>query len=180
MKIRISTSMLPIVCLDTYGTEFQYNILEECWEDFKDLMLDKAKEAIDYALEETDFKGAKLTNLEFHSPKFYNYTTDSMLFDMEFDDSLINTIRWNVNDDFFEYIKKYGSRSGFCSFYPTEKDKFYEALTKEDDIDYAICLYIMWQVEKEIDIDNYQQKYFDEVWDEACQNGYEEDVESST
>lgn len=181
MKLEFNTELLPIVIPDTYGTEFCYEVADDMWEKFKKLMIAKAWAYIKDALDETDFRDAQVIMTEFVSPREYNFRTDSIDFYLEFDDGLIEVMKSKVNDDFFKYIKKFGSYDGFISFYPTEKDKFYEALEgkREDKLVLAISMYILWQVEKEVDLDKYEEDYIDDVRDYANANGYmiDEDVD---
>lgn len=182
MKLEMSTEMLPIIVPDTYGTEFCYEVADDMWDDFKQLMIDKAWAYITNALNETDFKCSFVEMGKFVSPREYNFRTDRIDFDLEFYDGLIEVMMSKVNDDFFKYIKKFDSYDGFISFYPTEKDKFYEALEgkREDKLALAISMYILWQLEKEVDLNKYEEDYIDDVRDYANANGYmidDEDVD---
>lgn len=175
MRLEMSTEMLPIVIPDTYGSEFCYEIDDDMWDDFKKLMKDKAWAYIMNALNETDFKNSYVLIKEFVSPREYNFRTDRIDFDLDFDDELIEVVKRKVNDNFFEYIKRFGSYSGFISFYPTEKNKFYEALEgkRSDKLALAISMYIIWQLKEEgLDIEEYQRDYIDDVRDYASGNGY--------
>ena len=180
MKLELDTSRCPIVVPDTYGTGFCYQIADGMGKDFKQLMIDKAESYIADALAETIFADAKLTMGKFESPRFYNYETDKIYFTLEFDESKLHIISEVVrHTDFFEYSKKFDSCAGFISFYPVDKEKFYEALRNHDKrTDLAVAMYIMYQVEAEYDIDKYQNDYLDEVEDYASGNGYFEDEEA--
>ena len=179
MRVKLSTKIVDIIVPDTYGTEFCYNVIEDMWDDFKNLMVQKAEPYIKDALKETIFKDAELSDFSFHSPREYNFETDWIEFTMEFDDKLIDEIRQKVDDDFFKYIKKYESRSGFISFMPTTKEKYFESLDKGIQkygygFERAISEWIMYEVEKEFDLDEYQRDYLEDVWEYASSNGYEE------
>lgn len=183
MRVELDTSILDIIVPDTYGSEFQYNIREDMWEDFKDLMILYAKDYLTDALKETIFKDAKLDNFSFHSPREYNFSTDWIKFTMEFDDKLVDIIREKANDKFFEYIKlKYKSYDGYICTMPNTKDDFFEMLGKEPGeftypFEKAISAWIMYEFEKEFDADQYQRDFLDSVWEYASSNGYEEDDE---
>ncbi len=174
MRLEMSTEMLPIVIPDTYGNDFQYEVDDNMWSEFKELMKNKAWAYIMGALNETDFKDSYIDMGEFVSPREYNFRTDRIDFELDFDDRLIDVVQSKVNDDFFKYIKKFDSYDGFISFYPVEKSKFYEALRgeREDKLALAISMYILWQFEKENDLDKYQRDYIEDVWDYANANGY--------
>ena len=173
MKIEFSTASLPLIVPDTYGTEFQCIIAEDMWEDFKRLMIDKAKEAIEYALQDTDFAKAKVTMGGFHSPQYYNYITDWIDFDLEFDDGILDKIK--LTDDFYSYIKKnFSSYDGYFSFCPVEREEFDRAIKGEGRQDLAVAMIILYQFEKENNLQDYQQAYLDDVLEYASENGYED------
>ncbi len=182
MELKFNTDVLPLVIPDTYGSGFQNEVSTDMWDDFKDLMIEKAAAAIKEALTETDFAEANLTMGAFKSPSFYNFGTDWIEFTIEVDDTLVAKVPEKVNDDFFDYIKKYGSRSGFVSFYPTTKETWLAAMNgtrhlKTYDMELALALYIMWQFEKEMDLQKFRQEYLDDVWEYASGNGYTIDEE---
>ena len=180
MKLtKLNTDLVECITPDTYGNGFQYRIADDMWDDFKQVMVDKAERYLNDALAETDFKDAELTIGEFISPTEYNFMTDCIQFDLEFDDSLINKIRQTVDDKFFEWAReKYKSRDGFISFMPYGKTDFMDALyLKEDSIELirAVSMYLTYQM-KDFAQD-YQQDYINEVWDYATDNGYTEEEE---
>lgn len=174
MTIELNTSMCPIVVPDTYGSGFQYKVDDDRWEDFKDLMVDVAKDYISEALTETDFAGAKLTMGKFGSPQYYNYETDWIDFNLEFDERMLKRIKNKACTDteFFEYTAKYDSHDGFMSFYPVKWTEFLEAIDGNGRQDLAIAMYIMWQFEKEFNADEYQRDYLEDVDEYAEGNGY--------
>lgn len=183
MRVDLGTALLPIIIPDTYGSGFQYNVRDDMWEDFKELMIKYAKDYLNDALKETLFKGAKLSNFSFHSPREYNFMTDWINFTMEFDNKVVDEIQRNANDEFFEFIKnKYKSYDGYICFMPNTKEKFFEELGKKVDapgypFEKAISAWIMYEFEKEFDPQKYQQEYLADVWEYASSNGYEEDDE---
>lgn len=174
MIVELNTSICPIVVPDTYGSGFQYEVDDDRWEDFKDLMVDVAKDYISEALTETDFAGAKLTMGKFGSPQWYNFETDWIDFNLEFDERMLKRIKNEacMSTEFFEYTDKYGSRDGFASFYPVKWTEFLEAINGNGRQDLAIAMYIMWQFEKEFNADEYQRDYLDDVAEYANENGY--------
>lgn len=168
MIYRLSTDICPLVIPDTYGTNFCYYVADDMWNSFKQLLIDKAEDYIKAALKEINFE-AKVTMGEFGSPREYNFSTDWIDFDIEVPDGF----KMDVNDDFFEYTKKFGSHPGFVSFYPTTP-KEWETSKRED---LKLSMYILWQFEKENDLGQYQKDYLDEIEDYAQGNGYFEDEE---
>lgn len=170
MTYRLSTDICPLVIPDTYGTNFCYYVADEMWDSFKQLLIDKAEEFIKDALKEINLD-AKVIMGEFGSPREYNFSTDWIDFDIELPDNFAI----EVNDDFFEYAKKFGSHPGFVSFYPTTPNE----LMKSKRTDLILSMYILWLFEKENDLEQYQKDYLYEVEDYAQGNGYFEDEEDA-
>lgn len=172
MKVELNTDICPIVIPDTYGTEFCHMVENDMWDDFKKLMIDKAEEAITYALNDLGIPYRELKMGKFRSPRFYNYSTDWIEFELEMPDDYVETIKANVRNDednFFRFAKeKFGSYDGFCSFYPYEKEEFYESEKTE----YIISMWIMYRMNEENDIIAYQREYLDDVEEYANGNGY--------
>lgn len=174
MKLELSTNILPIVIPDTYGTEFCYEIDDNMWDDFKQLMVDKAEEAIKYALDDIGVPYKSLTMGKFHSPREYNFYTDWIDFDIEICDEYITNIKTAVNENFFKFAKeRFGSYDGFASFYPYDKREFYDSSKAE----HIFSMWVMYRMSQENDIEDYQKAYLDDVWEYASSNGYTIDEE---
>ena len=175
MLVSLSTDICPIVIPDTYGSGFQYEVADDMWDDFKQLMIDKAKDAIEYALDDIGIPYRKLEMGKFNSPREYNFTTDWIDFSIEVPDDYIQTIRWNVRRDenaFFKFARKnFGSYDGFISSYPYYKDEFYDVEGKDE---YILAMWIMYRMDNENDIEMYQNAYIDDVYEYANGNGYME------
>jgi len=174
MKINLNTSLVRCITPDTYGTGFCHEIADGMWDNFKNLMIEKGKEYLTDALADTDFKDAKLTNFSFHSPKYYNYETDAIDFDIDFNDDIIQTIKEKADDRFFEYARReFGSYSGFISFAPVNPDEFMEAIeNRRNKLEYAVAMFISYQIQNALDVSEYDREYIDDVWDYANANGY--------
>ena len=181
MKLELTTRLVRIVTPDTYGSEICNEVAEGCWDEVEQLMIDEAEERLKEYLAETDFKDAKLTMGKFGSPREYNFGTDWIEFDLEFGDSLLDIIKANVNDEFFTFIKKYGSYSGFISFYPVTKTEWFRAVDNQmtwhhraSDRELALSQYIEWQL-REHDFDKITNDYLDDVLEKMGQNGWRAD-----
>lgn len=174
MTVELDTSRCPLIIPDTYGSGFQYEVADDMWEDFKYLMIDKAKEAIEYALKFTeDFADALVVMGGFESPREYNFETDRIYFTLSFDDGALNRAKAKLDSEFFDYIKKrFGSYDGFLSFYPVEKHEFYNALEGNGRDDLAIAMLILYEFEKENSLEDYQKEYLEDVSEYANENGY--------
>lgn len=174
MIVSLSTDICPIVIPDTYGTEFCYMVEGDMWDDFKKLMVDKAKDAIVYVLDDLDIPYTKIIMGGFHSPREYNFTTDWIEFELEMPDDYVETIKANVRNNeesFFRFAKeRFGSYDGFISFYPYEKEKFYES----EDTSFVVSMWIMYRMNEENNIEDYQREYLYDVEEYASGNGYME------
>ena len=178
MLVSLSTDICPIVIPDTYGaTDWTWEVSEEMWEDFKKLLVDKAKGAIVYALDDLGIPYTEIIMGGFHSPREYNFYTDWIEFELEMPDDYVEIIRQNVRNDedgFFRFAKEqFGSYDGFISFYPYEKEEFYES----EDTSFIVSMWIMYRMNEENDIEAYQREYIDDVDEYARCNGYMEDYE---
>lgn len=172
MRVALDTNICPIIIPDTYGTDFCHYVSEENWESFKQIMVDKAEEAIRYALDDLGTAYTELIMGTLKHPRYYNFTTDYIEFELEICDDYIANIKAAVRDnekDFFEFAKKeFGSHPGFISFYPYEKEDFYES----EDTDYILSMWIMYRMSQENDIEAYQRAYLEDVEEYANANGY--------
>lgn len=177
MIVSLNTDICPIIIPDTYGTDFCHYVSEEMWEDFKKLMVDKAEEAIKYALDDLGIPYIKLIMGTLKHPRQYNYTTDWIEFELEIEDDYISVIKRNVANDevgFFRFAKEnFGSYDGFISFYPYTKEKWEEC----EDPSYILSMWIMYRMNEENDIEAYQRAYLEDVEEYASGNGYFEDEE---
>jgi hypothetical protein len=79
------------------------------------------------------------------SPQYYNYTSDTLDFEIEIEQSELDKIVMLVtgNEKFFKFCKRWGSYSGFHSFMPIEEDEFIESIQGKD-IERALAMYLVW------------------------------------
>ena len=191
MRVELNTNVVDSIVPDTYGSGFQYEIRSDCWEDFKQGMIDKAEEYLTKFLKKTDFKDVKLTMKNFYSPREYNFRTDDIGFELEFDDSLIDEMveKAKADDKFIAFItKRYKSYDGFISFMPSTIDEFLKCASDREtnvighnkfasEIWKAIAAYLSYQISQNFDLDNEQREYIDDCWEYASQNGMNIDEE---
>lgn len=172
MIVSLSTDICPIVIPDTYGTGFCNEITDDMWDNFKKLMVGKAEDKITEVLNNLGIPYTKIIIGGFHSPKYYNYNTDWIEFELEICDNYIDVIKDYVKDnenDFFVFVKEhFGSYDGYISFYPYTKEKFYES----EDTDYMLSMWIIYRMNEKYNIQDYQNEYLDEVFEYASENGY--------
>ena len=179
MRIELNTDICPIVVPDTYGSGLCYEVADDCWDDFKRDLAELTGQYIKDAIKDTsDFKGCAVTvDKNLKSPQFYNYGTDWVDFYIEISDDLVEQLKGKVNNDFLGYIRKFGSRSGFVSFYPTDEkevEKAFESNPDSDKFALLIAEFIMWEVEKETNLDKYQDDFMMDAFEIIGQNGYED------
>lgn len=181
MKIELSTELLPIVQPDTYWNNLWVDINDEYVDEVKQMMMQICGDYIREALEETDFADAKVTMKAFKSPSQYNYGTDWCLFDLEFDDNMIDIIKDKAKNsqDFISWSRKeYRSYDGYISFAPLG-DEYFKALDGPLDTlhykkEYAISMWIMYQLRN---YPNKQEEYEMDVREQMSMNGWDVDYE---
>ena len=189
MKIELTTDVCRLFRPDTYGSELCYEVEEEYWDDVKQLAKDLAEDYLREAMQETElFDGyhARVTVTKFGSPKWYNYQTDWIEFDLE----LINNIRAHViekyfdDDNFFKYIEEeFGSYSGFASWMPIERKEFFKQLSEPENTNYhferAIAMVLHYEIMISLgkDMDEWERDYMMDWREQISQNGYDIDEE---
>lgn len=187
MRLEMSTDILPLIEPGTYGTylDLAYNdIKEECVNDWKNAILQHGMDKINEMLSEEEivsrFGEMRAENGTFESPEYYNYRNDWIQFDLVIPDEAISEIKAShFDDDFFKFAKiNYGSYPGFISFFPVEREKFEQAIHKNNfDFNRAIAMVIMESFDKYIgkdEIEAYQRDFEDDVIDELCNNDWQE------
>lgn len=192
MKLHMNTSILPLIQPGLYGTRLgdTYEELEEDYnEDFKQALCKYGLDSMQEILNENSIKNeiglCQIENVTFSSPRFYNYENDWFDFDLILEDEVPKQILYCVEniykEIFFDWIQeKYCSRSGFISFFPYTKEKYIKAI-KGKDVERAIAMYIMFLINiSDIDLEQYQLDFEDDVQEEGNRNGwfyYEEESE---
>ena len=181
MKVELNTNVVDSITPDTYGTGFQYEIKEDCVEDLKQGMIDIAERYLTDLLNETDFVDAKLIMKDSHSPREYNFTTDDIGFELEFNDSKIDDIAKFVEADiegdreFVNWLKeRYKSYDGFICTMPNSYGQFMDCLNGKDSEYYqwrAIAAFISYQIQDVMDLEKIQRDYIEDVWEYGNQNG---------
>ena len=192
MKLHMNTNILPLIQPGLYGTRLgdAYADIEEDYnEDFKQALCKYGLDSMQEILNEDSIKNeiglCQIENVTFSSPRFYNYENDWFDFDLILEDEVPKQILYCVEniykEIFFDWIQeKYCSRSGFISFFPYTKEKYIEAI-KGKDVERAVAMYIMFLINiSDIDLEQYQLDFEDDVQEEGNRNGwfyYEEESE---
>ena len=186
MKLRLNTSICPIVDVGMYGSfldpqhifEFDEYEIYRC-----DTLTEEEKEYCSnsiymnfdtaaykqtvaiYATEViedlfNDIRGTIEISLcegaSIYSPKFYNFDTDQLEFDVEISSSEIIKIIVRLGDEqfsekFFGWAREnYKSHSGFYSFMPCEPDGYTVAIEGQD-LERALSMYLSYLLRDCID-----------------------------
>ena len=101
-----------------------------------------------------------------HSPKFYNYDTDKVLIDVDYNFiKLVKYCRHTNKDKFNQYLKdNYTSYSGFVSFVENSVEGFFSKDWFNSHKDMAVQVMIEFYLTNEIDLDAHLSNM-----SEACQ-----------
>lgn len=155
-KIQTSTACIGhFINVTTYET-----YLGELWGGIPYNMRDKADDeigkcAVDYIEDAfwtdvfpSDYNGEfEVTYTGTYHPKYYNFETDSVLFDFAYTDGLCEFMLGYAamnRDNFEEFLeKKYTSYDGFASFTPNNWDDWYNGYIKDDFRCVSALLYFM-------------------------------------
>ena len=103
----------------------------------------------------------------FYQPKYYNYSTDILDFDIEIDkDGMLNALKiLKDNKEFAKFLDdNYKSRDGFISYTPSKFNELFDEIDKEgDEYDQAVSALITFLVGQErleaIELDAYYNCY---------------------
>lgn len=121
MKIVMSTEWMPLVNPGLYGTALGYiadDIQEEYYNEYKNIVADFTAKKIE------DLTECLCCNAVMRSPKFYNYSNDSVEFDIFIPDEILKEMH-NIPADAYEFfLNEFGSHPGFISMMPYTKEKF--------------------------------------------------------
>lgn len=138
-KVKLNSNFLPFINVCTYATfdmyEMWYYMYEEMpiWIEEKERDNSKfLKDICEYTLEELEdvclndlsfYIDSDVSTLNTHSPKFYNFSTDSFTVDVNIDVAKLSEFvkgvvksDLEICEDFIEY--NWETRSGFLSFMP--------------------------------------------------------------
>ena len=141
MKLEMTTDFLDLIDPGSYGThigDLLDCVTDKSVDNFFDCVLRCGMYQINDILSDPliveSFGKCKASNGKIVRPQFYNYQNDAIEFDLEVPDKTIEKIRHiNITDHFFQWTKNnYGSYSGFISFFPYDKERFYKALETSD------------------------------------------------
>ena len=122
------------------------------------------------SLEDELYSHDVITNMDYagmHSPRYYNYDTDRVLIDIDYNFiKLVKYCKHTNRDKFNQYLKdNYTSYSGYISFVENSVSKFFLKDWFNSHKNMAIQVMIEFYLTSEIDMDAHLQNMY-----EACQN----------
>lgn len=185
-KIQTSTACIGhFIDVTTYDT-----YLGELWGGIPYNMRDKADDeigkcAVDYIEDvfysdvfSSDYdRDFEVTYVETYHPKYYNFETDSVVFDFAYTDKLCEFMLGYAamnRDNFEEFLeKKYTSCDGYVSFTPNNWDDWYDGYVKDDFRCVSALLYFMLTMCSCVNIDD----NYNFVGDNSYQYGF---IDSAT
>jgi hypothetical protein len=97
-----------------------------------------------------------------YHPRYYNYGGDELNFSISIDDNWVNEKFEEYKEDsvFLNFIhKKYSSRDGFISFFPSDAQEFIESFESIDDRWKVVCEIITYQIDDSVYDDNNMTLY---------------------
>lgn len=171
MKLELNSELLNRgISIGSYGTLLgDLDIYEDCTAEFEKCIIDTYVELTQDALKENDIE-CIITPKRIDRPRFYNYSDDSLVFDLKIDDNFLESLK-SIADcaDFLAFINnEYKSRSGFISFMPSSRYEFLNAI--EIDIERALASYLNYLLKTDTDI--LQSEFYDTVYETASSYGW--------
>ena len=210
MKATINTNLFPIIRVGMYGSQIDPEHMFDNWQ----IDEDKSNGDINYdanyfwehfnnqayvnAVESTahqflngthEANGIEVTMKckEIYSPKYYNFSTDEMVFDVTFNKRKVKQYAKDYRDEFNQFLKdNYSSYDGFCSMTSNNYNEWlYDFNSNEvrsigavlsfifrddmlEDEFYMVCQQTMYYWDF-VDYKEYDEVY-DKVWDYVKQN----------
>ena len=146
--------------IDLKNTEVDYDFNE-----FKQV----AGKACVNSLEDELYSHDVITNMDYagmSSPRFYNYDTDRVLIDIDYNFiALVKYCKHTNRDKFNQYLKdNYTSYDGYISFVENSVDSFFSKDWFDSHKNMAVQVMIEFYLTSEIDLDAHLQNMY-----EACQ-----------
>jgi len=164
----LNTDVVTSINPGMYGSaiEFPYEQAEDTPENYKmwdDIVVEQAIPYIEEAVQKTDSR-IKVKNFKINHPRFYNFVSDCIDFDVELPQSLLVELfeRYKNDQSFLSYLKdNYSSRSGFISTMADTPQKFAEQC--EDAKWKSLSQILSYNAEDEFD--DRQREFEDDVLD---------------
>lgn len=157
----VSTNVIPIIDVDAYGgslSSFFYDsdkvILDRDLDAFWNQVVTESMDIIQDSFKELGIPAKVVSGSgNIYHPSYYNFSGDELNFSISVEDSWINERFEEYKDDaeFLNFLQeKYSSRSGFISFFPSDKQKFIESFESSRDKWKVVCQIITYQFDNGI------------------------------
>ena len=157
----VSTDVIPIIDVDAYGgtlSAFFYDsdsvIPDDSIDAFWNQVVDESLDIIQDCFNELGIPAKVVSGSgSMYHPQYYNFSGDELNFSISIDNSWVNEHFEEYKDDpeFLSFLhEKYSSRSGFISFFPSDKQEFIEAFESDRDKWKAVCQIITYHFDNGI------------------------------
>lgn len=166
----VSTDVIPIIDVDAYGgtlSAFFYDsdsvIPDDSIDAFWNQVVDESLDIIQDCFNELGIPAKVVSGSgSMYHPQYYNFSGDELNFSISIDNSWVNEHFEEYKDDpeFLSFLnKKYASRSGFVSFFPSDGQEFIEAFESGKDRWKVVCQIITYQFDNGIYEANSEELY---------------------
>lgn len=157
----VSTNVIPIIDVDAYGgslSSFFYDsdkvVLDRDLDAFWNQVVTESMDIIQDCFNELGIPAKVVSGSgSMYHPQYYNFSSDELNFSISIDNSWVNEHFEEYKDDpeFLSFLnKKYASRSGFISFFPSDKQEFIEAFGSGRNKWKVVCQIITYQFDNGI------------------------------
>lgn len=164
----VSTNVIPIIDVDAYGgtlSAFFYDtdsvIPEDSLDDFWNQVVNESMDIIQDSFNEYYIPAEVVPGSgSIYHPREYNFSGDELNFSISIDDGWVQEKFETYRDDsvFLNFInKKYASRDGFISFFPSDSQEFVEAFESRSDRWKAVCEIITYQFGRGVNEENSEE-----------------------
>lgn len=180
----LNTNLFPIISVGMYYTAIDpseifdnYSIDEDLengeinysseffWDNFDNVKYVKSIERIarNFLDGEHEVDGIKVTIEcgEIYSPKYYNFETDQIVLNVDFDKGKVMRYAHEKNEEFNEFLKEnYSSRDGFISFTANNYNDWLDDFKSDDDRSIGAVLTFLFRDEE------MQNRFYDDCYSE--------------
>ena len=157
----VSTNVIPIIDVDAYGgslSSFFYNsemvVLDKDLDAFWNQVVAESMDIIQDSFNELGIPAKVVSGSgNIYHPSYYNFSGDELNFSISVDDGWVTEEfeEYKDDNDFLNFLhEKYSSRSGFISFFPSDKQEFIEAFESDRDKWKAVCQIITYHFDNGI------------------------------
>lgn len=115
-----------------------------------------------------------------HSPKYYNYDTDRVLIDVEYNFiALVKYCKYTNKEKFNQYLRdNFTSYDGYISFVENNTKSFFDRERFNSHRNMAINVMIEFYLVNEIDLESHLQAMYEDCQNRLCCNAKLKQVES--